>query len=68
MIQVYLYVPFFTISFIKGASLKWYYLYMKLLQSSKIYKQKISCSVLPLKFLHEIFYNSQFKILLQLYA
>ena len=34
---------------------------MKLLQSSKIYKQKISCSVLPLKFLHEIFYNSQFK-------
>ena len=28
---------------------------MKLLQSNKIYKQKISCSVLPLKFLHEIF-------------
>ena len=41
MIQGYLHVAFFTMSFIKHASsLKWFYLYMKLLQSSLSFKQK----------------------------
>ena len=47
--------------FIKRASLKWFYLYMKLLQSSTVFKKKNNHEVSRLKFLHEIFYNSQFK-------
>ena len=47
MIQAYLHVGFFTIFFIKRVSLKRFYLYMKLLQSSTISKQKnnhkVSC-------------------------
>ena len=51
---------FFTIFFITCAPLKGFCLYMKLLQSSTIFKQKhnpeVSCN-----FLHEIFHSSQFK-------
>ena len=61
VIQVHLHVVFFTIFFIKCTSLKRFYLYLKLLQSSTIKKKKESRSVLRLKCLHEIFYNSQFK-------
>ena len=42
MIQAHLHVAFFTIFFIKLASLKRFYLYMKLLKSSTIYKKKLS--------------------------
>ena len=38
MIQAHLHVGFITIFFIKRASLKQFYLYMKLLQSSTIFK------------------------------
>ena len=48
IIQAYLHVGFFKISFIKCASLKRFYLYLKLLQSSTIFKQKntheVSCN------------------------
>ena len=40
IIQVHLHVGFFKIFFIKRASLKWFYLCIKLLQSSTIFKQK----------------------------
>ena len=43
---------FFTIFFIKRLSLKWFNLYMKLLRSNTIFKQKNN---------HCIAYNSQFK-------
>ena len=56
MIQAHLHVGFFKILFIKSASLKQFYVYMKLLQSSTILK-----SALRLKFLHEIFYNPELK-------
>ena len=56
MIQAHLHVGFFKIFFIKFASLKQFYVYMKLLQSSTILK-----SALRLKFLLEIFYNSKLK-------
>ena len=40
MIQAHLHVGFFTILFIKRASLEWfYYIYMKLLPTSTIFKQ-----------------------------
>ena len=45
IIQAYLYVGFITIFFIKLASLKQFYLYMKLLQSSAIFKQKTNHEV-----------------------
>ena len=40
IIQAHLHVGFFTIFFIKRASLKRFYLYMKLLQSTPIFKEK----------------------------
>ena len=40
MTQAHLYVVFFTIFFIKRASLKRFYLYMRLLQPSTIFKPK----------------------------
>ena len=40
MIQAHLHVDFFSIFFIKRASLKRFYLYMKLLQSNAIFTQK----------------------------
>ena len=40
MIQAHLHVRFFTIFFINCASLKRFYLYIKLLQSSAIFKKK----------------------------
>ena len=40
IVQAYLHVGFFTIFFIKRASLKRFYSYAKLLQSSTIFKQK----------------------------
>ena len=40
MIQTQLHVGFLTIFFIRRASLKLFYLYMKLLQSSTNFKQK----------------------------
>ena len=47
MIQAHLHVGFFMIFFIDRASLKRFYLYMKLLQSSTIFEQKnnheVSC-------------------------
>ena len=47
MIQTHLHVGFFTIFFIKRESLKRFYLYMKLLQPSTVFKQKnnhvVSC-------------------------
>ena len=49
---------FFTIFLIKRALLKRFYIYLKLLQSSKIF---VSRRDLRLKFLHGIFYNSQLK-------
>ena len=45
MIQVSLHVCFFTKFFIKHASLKRFYLYIKLLQSSTIFKQKTNHKV-----------------------
>ena len=39
MIQAHLPLRFFTTFFMKGASLKRFYLYMKLLQSNSIFKQ-----------------------------
>ena len=59
--QPHLHVAFFTVFFLKRISIKRFYLYMKLLQSSIIFKQKISWSALRLKFLLAIFYNSQFQ-------
>ena len=48
MIQAHLHVGTFTIFFTKRALLKQFYLYMKLLQSSTIFKQKnnheVSCN------------------------
>ena len=61
MIQAHLYVGFFPIFCIEHALLKQFYLYMKLLQSSTIYKQKLIMECLAVKFLHEIFYNSRLK-------
>ena len=61
MVQVHLHVGFFTIFFITRASVKRFYLYMKLFQSNKIFKQKIIMKCLAIKILREIFYNSQFK-------
>ena len=47
IIQAHLFVGFFTNFFIKGALLKRFYLYIKLLQLSTIFKQKnnheVSC-------------------------
>ena len=40
IVQAHLHVGFFTIFFIKRASLKLFNLYMKLLQSSRSFKQK----------------------------
>ena len=40
MIQAHLYVGFFTVFFIKRASIKRFYLSLKLLQSRTIFKQK----------------------------
>ena len=48
IIQVHLHVGFIKIFFIKRASLKRFYLYMKLLQSSTIFEQK-NC--------HEVSFN-----------
>ena len=48
MIQAHLHVGFLKILFIKRASHKRFYLYMKLLQSSLIFKQKNN---------HEVSYN-----------
>ena len=48
IVQAHLHVGFSTIFFIKRASLKWFYLCMELLQSSKILKQKNY---------HELFYE-----------
>ena len=39
IIEAHLHVGFFAIFFINRASLRWFYLYMKLLQSSTIFKQ-----------------------------
>ena len=62
MIQAHLHVGILAIFFIKRASLKQFYLYIKLLQSSTIFKiKKWLWSVLRLKFLHEALCNSQFK-------
>ena len=61
VVQAQLHVGFFTIFFIKRASLKRFLLYMKLLQSSTIFKQKVIMKTLAINILHEIFYNSQFK-------
>ena len=41
MIQAYLHVGFFTIFFIKGASIQRFYLSLKLLQSRTIFKKVI---------------------------
>ena len=49
MIQVHLHVGFMTIVFIKPASFKSFYLYMKLLQSDTIFKQKIIMKCLAIK-------------------
>ena len=49
MIQTHSHVGFFTIFFIKRASLKRFYLYMKLLQSSTNFKQKIIMKCLVIK-------------------
>ena len=49
MIQSHLHVGFFTIFFIKLASLKRFYFYMKLLQSSSIFKQKTIMKCLVIK-------------------
>ena len=46
--QTHLHVGFFTIFFIKRASLKQFYLYMKLFQSSKFLNKKNN---------HEVLYN-----------
>ena len=40
MIQTHSHVGFFIMFFIKRASLKWFYLYLKLLQSSTIFNNK----------------------------
>ena len=61
VIKAHLHVGFITIFFIERASLKQFYLCMKLLQLSTIFKQKSNLEVSRLKFLHGIFYNSQFK-------
>ena len=61
MTQAHLYFGFFTVFFIKRASFKRFYLYMKLLQLSTVFKQKIIMKCLAIKTLHEIFYNSQLK-------
>ena len=61
MVQAHLHVGFFTIFFITRASLKRFYLFMKLFQSNTIFKQKIIMKCLVIKILHESFYNSQFK-------
>ena len=49
MIQAHFHVGFSTIFFIKCASLKPFCLCMKLLQSSTIFKQKISMKCLAIK-------------------
>ena len=48
-IEAYLHVIFFTIFFIKCISLKRFYLYMKLLQSSTVFRQKIIITCLAIK-------------------
>ena len=48
-IEAYLHVIFFTIFFIKRISLKRFYLYMKLLQSSTVFRQKIIITCLAIK-------------------
>ena len=49
IVQAHLHVGFFTILFIKRALLKRFYSYMKLLQSSTVYKQKINIKCLAIK-------------------
>ena len=49
IVQADLHVGIFTICFIKRASLKRFYLCMKLLQSSKIFKQKTIMKCLAIK-------------------
>ena len=49
MIQAHLHVGFMTIFFIKPASIKSFYLYMKLLQAGTIFKQKIIMKCLAIK-------------------
>ena len=49
IVQAHLHVGFFTILFIKRALLKRFYSYMKLLQSSTVYKQKIIIKCLAIK-------------------
>ena len=49
IVQTHLHVGFFTIFLIKRASLKRFYLYMKLLQSSTIFKQKKFIKCLAIK-------------------
>ena len=49
MIQGHLHLSFMTIFFIKPASIKLFYLYMKLLQSSTIFKQNIIMKCLAIK-------------------
>ena len=61
IVQTHLHVCFFTAFFIRRASLKLLYLYMKRLQSSTIFNQKYNHEMPCLKFLHENFYNPQFK-------
>ena len=51
IMQTHLHVALFTIYFFKRASLKRFYLYMKLLQSSTILKQKNN---------HEVSYDKNF--------
>ena len=53
MIQAHLHVGFMAIFFIKRASLKWFCLYIKLLQASTIFKQIDN---------HEVFCNWNFYI------
>ena len=48
-IQAYLHIGFFTIFFIERISLNRFYLYMKLLQSSTVFKQKIIIRCLAIK-------------------
>ena len=49
MIQGHLHLSFMTIFFIKPASIKLFYLYMKLLQSSTIFKENIIMKCLAIK-------------------
>ena len=49
IVQAHLHVGFFSIFFIKRALLKQFYLYVKMLQSSTIFKQKLIMKCLVVK-------------------